>query len=260
MNEKNNDQTVAETRYVSGDDIFNNRYVPVNHGKRPHLFFGAVKAVGRIFTPKPEIVWQTDVPEEPCLFVCNHTKVYAPFAILAYYKNVRLWANCYFMYYKECWHHMMKNVLKNRSPLLKIPAAILIPLVVLTFRSTEAIPVFHDTRVKHTFNEFVDTLKAGKSSMVFPERTENQVSKYVFEFQKGFTYVAQTYYRQTGKCLKFYPVYCAQSLKKFVIGDPVTYDPEIPMRTQSADIAKYLQEEVTKLADGLGEHDVVLYG
>ena len=260
MSKKNKEKVVLDTHYTSGEEIFNNKYVPVNHGKRPHLWLGFAKAVARIFVRKPEVVWKTEIPSEPCLFVCNHTKNYAPVAILLYYKNVRLWANFYFMYLKDCWNHMMKKVLKDRNPILKGVAALIMPLVVWTFKSIEAIPVFHDTRVKYTFTEFVDTLNAGKCSMVFPERTENQVSKYVYEFNRGFTFVAQTYFKQTGKLLKFYPVYCCQSLKKFVVGEPITYNPDEPMRAQSVKIAEYLQNEVTAIADSLGEHDIVLYG
>ena len=32
------------------------------------------------------------------------------------------------------------------------------------------------------------------------------------------------------------------------------------MRAQSVKIAEYLQNEVTAIADSLGEHDIVLYG
>ena len=235
--------------------------------KRLHPFFALLRATVRAFFPKNEFIWKTEKPEEgePVFFVCNHTKIYAPtFFITNKEYRARVWANYYFLYFRVFWNHMKNKVLKNRKPkcLLYPIAFLLMPIIILTFRAFEPVPVFHkDERVETmTFKKSVETLKSGIRQVIFPERTENKVNRYVFQFNHGFPRVAEKYYQETGKKLKFYPVYCAEKLRTFVVGDPIQYDPDTSMDVQADAICRYLENKIEELGDSLPPHEPVIYG
>ena len=131
---------------------FYNYRPPFNGKKKPYFTLNFLRAIVRPFFKKPKVEFKTEIPDEPVMYVCNHTKIYAPTAIVLYFRNIRMWANSYFMDYKQCWHHMKTKVLKDRKQFLPFIALIL-PLVVVAFRQMEHIPVYRDTKVRETFLE-----------------------------------------------------------------------------------------------------------
>lgn len=232
--------------------------------KRFHPFYRLTRAIVSLFFPKNEFIWRTEKPKdnEAPFFVCNHTKIYAPVYFLLNKNKVRVWSNYYFLYFKSCWNHMKKAVLTNIKYgfLLKPIAFLLTPFIVLLFRAFEPIPVYHhEKRVLETLNKSIQTMEEGLPQVIFPERTENQVNKYVYEFNSGFPMVAKLYYEKTGKLMKFYPVYCAEKLHTFVVGEPITYDPDIPLKIQRKDICRYLENKIEELGDSLPKHEPSLY-
>ena len=236
--------------------------------KRPHICFQILKFFVKIFFPKNELIWKTTKWEsgEPVFLVSNHTKIYAPVYFILNKKEIdaRLWTNSFFFFPKECWHHMWENVLKYRHPrhLLGFIALLIIPIICAVFRAINGIPVFHKSEKVETitFKKSMETFDEGVPQLVFPEKVKPQVNEYLFEFKTGYTVIAEKYYMQTGKKVKFYPVYCAQSLRKIVIGEPIEYNPNIQMDEQRYIIKEYLQNKIKELADGLGPHKPVLYG
>ncbi len=231
--------------------------------KRFHPFYKLFKVIARVFFPKNEVIWQTEKPAdgEPMFYVSNHTRVYAPLFFLLGKKPVRVWSNCYFLFYKECWNHMKNKVVNNHKILIPF-AFLLTPFIVWLFRAFEPIPVYHKSSkvITDTFAKSIETMEEDMDQVIFPERTENQVNKYIFQFNQGFPMVGELYYEKTGKRMKFYPVYCAQKLKKVVIGEPIEYDPAIPMKVQRVQICEYLENKIKELGDSLPDHEPVIYG
>lgn len=231
--------------------------------KRIHPFYKLTRAIVGAFFPDNEFLWNTEKPspDEPLFMVCNHTKIYAPVYFLLSKKTVRTWANCYFLFYKDCWAHLKSKVLTGKRRWLKPLGFLLTPLIVWTFRATEPIPVYHKTKkVQTTFEKSIETMNENVPQVIFPERTENKVNRYVYEFNAGFPMVAELYYKETGKRMKFYPVYCAEKLRTFVAGDPIEYDPDVPMKLQRQQICRYLEDKIRELGDSLPEHEPVIYG
>jgi hypothetical protein len=227
--------------------------------KKLHLFLNIFKKC-LFFIKKDEIVWKTEKPNEPVVFISNHTKTHAPFNFILFFKPAaRLWANCYFISIKECWKFLNKDFLKEKNIFFKCLVALFLPIVVASFRSIEPIPVYHDMRVKITFDKSTDTLNENKNIIIFPERTENQVNKYIFQLNRGFPHMAQAYYKSTGKKLKFYPVYTCHDLHKILIGDPIEYNPAVSIIEQRETICLYLENKIKELGDSLPEHKIDLY-
>lgn len=229
-----------------------------------HPFYSLVRGLVKLFFPRDKVIWQTEKPadDEPIFYVCNHTKAYAPIHFILQKKKVRVWANYYFMFYQDCWNHFMKKILGGKRKFLRPLAALLYPLIIRTFRALDPIPVFHQVKLVMdvTFEKSMRTMEDGISQVIFPERTENQVNRYVYEFNAGFPMVAESYYQRTGKKMKFYPTYCAQNLHTVVVGEPIEYDPEIPMKLQRKQICRYLEGKICEMGDSLPEHEPVIYG
>lgn len=242
-------------------------YSPIKDGtkrKKRHLIFRVFRNLVAFFFPKNEFIWKTEkpAPDEPLFMVCNHTKIYSSTAFILHHQPIRVWANCYFLFLKDCWHHIRTKVCFGKRAWLKPLGFILTPLIVWVFRAFEPIPVYHKSRkvITDTFEKSMQTMDENIPQVIFPERTTNKVNRYIFELNYGFPVVAELYYRRTGKRLNFYPVYCAQKLRKFVVGEPVRYDPEVPMKIQRVTICKYLEDKIRELGDSLPPHEPVIYG
>jgi|LFRM01.1.fsa_nt_gb hypothetical protein len=233
--------------------------------KRLRIGFRIFKAILKLFFPKNEFIWKCERPgdNDSFIFVCNHTKLYAPLAFLLNYdKPIRTWSLAYLLFYKEMMRHMFFNILKDRKPkiLLYPLTVILSPLILWFFRSIEPIPVYHQERkILDTFNKAVETAQSGVHQIVFPEDNKAPLANdYIFELHRGFTYVAKLLYDKTGKIMKFYPVYTSQKLRKVLIGPPISYDPQVKLKIQKEQICKYLENGIKELADSLPQHKITI--
>ena len=230
--------------------------------KYPYPFYTLTREIVRLFFPKCEVIWKTAEPEGAAFFVCNHTKLFAPTFFLMQRPPVRPWLNYYFLFAKDCRGHLKNKVLTGKRAWLKPLGFLLTPLIVALMRGIRAVPVYHSSQkvISDTFRKSVETMESGVSQVIFPERTENRVNDYLFELNAGFPMVADVYYRETGKILRFFPAYCAPELKTVVVGEPIAYDPAVPMKKQRNDICRYLENAIKELAESLPPHTPTAYG
>lgn len=236
-------------------------YSPTNDYRRyrPKLFYRFLNFFLRRVVGNNEVIWRTDKPDDSVVFVANHTRTYAPLSVVFNFDRVtRPWSNAHMLYYRNGIKLMYNKIAYDFKPkwLRKIILITLMPFVNIYFRSLDPIPVYHDLRLKTTFRKTNETLKSGIDVIIYPERNIEPPYKYVNELEPGFVHLAYHYYNNTGKCVKFYPVYVAQSLKKILVGEPITYDPNIDIKQQRTIIVKYLIEKINDLGDTLPEHKV----
>ena len=236
--------------------------------KRRKFFFKLIKNITKFFFPKNEFVWKCQKPKnETVIFVANHGKLYPPLTFLFdYNRKIKAWVHSYLVSFKDAKKLMFGKILKPRKPkILLYPLTfILLPLIVWAFRGFEPIPVYHGKNITKTFEKSAFTLEKGFDQVIFPERVNldniEMANEYLFKFNFGFINIAKIYYEKTGKCLKFYPSYVCQDLRKVVIGEPVQYNPDLPWQKQKQDICCYLENTIKYLADKLPEHKIVLGG
>lgn len=215
--------------------------------------------VVNILIRKMEFIFHDGKPEEPAALVCNHTKIMAPLVLQYMYPgNLRTWSNARLTHKTTCLEMLTENVEGiKQEKLYKFLLPIFAPLFAYYFREKlNCIPVYHDLRVKHTFEESVRTLENGSHIAIYPEKKAPAVNEVLCPFASGFVYLAYNYYNETGKRLKFYPVYCAFSLRQTHIGKPVEYDPGVNIKKQAADVADYLASEITNMARSLPPHKI----
>ena len=128
----------------------------------------------------------------------------------------------------------------------------------MKFNNARTIPVYHDTRLVATFRQTMNRLDEGRSIVIFPEKDE-PYNHILCQFQDKFVDTARMYYRRNRRALDFVPMYLAPNLHLVVYGQPVRFDPEAPIAEERARICKYLQEEITSMAEALPEHTVIPY-
>lgn len=216
--------------------------------------------VTKILVRKMSFIFHDGAPSEPSVLVGNHTKFLAPLAVQYLYPGkVRTWSNGKLIDRKTCYDMLKNETIKGIKGewLYKLLLPILAPLMAYYFRVTlNCIPVYHDLRVRFTFQESVRSLENGAHIAIFPEQKKPAINEILCPFASGFAYLAYNYYNETGKILQFYPVYCALSLKQTHVGTPIAYDPEVNIKEQSAIISDYLVAEITKMARSLPPHKI----
>lgn len=219
----------------------------------------------RIVVGKTEFIFHDEKPENPSVFIANHTRAKGPLAIQYLYPGyIRTWSNAKLVERKSCYDQFKNNIIKNirGERLFRLLLPIGVPIVNWYYKKQlNCIPVYHDMNVVKTFNTSVETLINGVNVAIYPEVKETVKNEVISNFATGFSYLGFYYYRKTGKLLQYYPVYIALTLRQIHFGKPIAYNPEIPMKEQSLLITEYLENSITELARSLPPHKIItVYG
>ena len=223
------------------------------------LIYGTTKLV----YPKTELVGLENLPQEPCLIVSNHAQMNGPIVGELYFPGKRyIWCASEMMNRKEVPAYAYRDFW-SRKPrsvrwFYKLLSYVIAPVSDLVFNLADTIPVYRDKRVIITFRQTVERLSQGANVIIFPAH-DTPHDHIICDFQDGFVSVAKTYHRQTGERLAFVPMYLAPSLRKMVLGKPVYFDPEAPIREERRRIAEAMMDAITDLAQSLPRHRVVPY-
>ena len=228
-------------------------------------FYKFLINAARKFTKKVTFIEKT--PMEPAPFiVTNHTGISAPAMFLIHYPEpLRTWSHYAFLDRHAALTHLKNNVLGRRKfGFLLYPVAVIFShVIVWFFKRANPIPVWRGSKkITETLDLSVETKTAGVTQIIFPEKLDGPspvlANPYLYELNRGFVYAAKAYYEKTGRPLRFYPAYSCPSLSKVVIGEPITYNPDLPMREQKESVCKYLEEKIYSLARSLPPHKIVL--
>ncbi|MBQ9941393.1 MAG: hypothetical protein IJP03_00150, partial [Christensenellaceae bacterium] len=230
---------------------------PYNRVPHPHLSFKVGKWLVKSAFPKHKVVFeQPPEADEQAIFVANHAKAYGPLVMMLRFPvKARPWVIsnvCFSRTFpafamQDFWHP--KN--KFTRALYWVLSYALVPVARWVFLGIEAIPAYFDRNSHITVKKSVQTLKEDLSIVLFPEN-RTPYSEYNEDFSSGFIFVARRYYKETGKKLKFYPVYACPKNRVIHVGRPVQYDPAQDFRTHQEDIKNYLRDDMTRIARQLG--------
>lgn len=217
--------------------------------------------VKKFIVGKMEFFYQGEKPLEPAIFVGNHTKSYAPLAIqYTYPDNVRTWSVGAFTNVKECRQLFRNRILVNikHEKLFRFLVPIVVPFLVLYYkRHLNSIPVWRDFNILRTFEKSIETLENGSHVAIYPETRDKKFNKYICAFETGFVYLAYNYYEATGKMVKIFPFYCAPAMHQTHFGNPIQFNPDMPIKEQAQQIAHYLERELTRVAESLPAHRII---
>jgi len=217
--------------------------------------FNMLKRMLRLLFPRHTVVGTENVHEgRPAVFVCNHAQSYGPIIMELYFPfKFRPWVVHNVTNLKLCADYLERDFavkeLKLRRPFSRWLAAVLAPLCIRVMKSAGAIPVFRgELRLRETFELTVGAVRQGDNIVIFPENPGEKYSEFIDDFHPGFVHLARLYYRETGKILRFYPVYADKSKKAITIGKPVQFSPENAFRREKEHIRVYLRDSLNEIA------------
>ena len=220
-------------------------------------FFGAL---AKCFFPKAETVYHGEDTDEPAVYLCNHSAAIGPALMTLYFeKPHRTWMIGYVFDKKKNANYFAHDGFFLRARkckwfwrvLSKITVTLLRPLLF----AGNPILVHHDRRIIETLRESLDALVNEKTSLVIFPESPKRFSPYVSTIYDGFADIGRMYYNETGKCLKFFPVYAEKHNRVISVGDPIVYDPTLQAKEQRRIIADYIRDNIDALARALPEHE-----
>ena len=231
--------------------------------KKTTLMYKILRFFIDLFFQNMKIVGLEKLPQEPCILVGNHSQMNGPLmselrldiphetwcaGTLMLWSDAARYAFDDFWSFKPRWTH----------PFYRLLSWLITPIAVCLFNNAHTIPVYHDVRLRQTYRRSVEAMDGGESLMIFPEKNEKD-NHILYAFQDKFVDTARFYYKKTGRCAPFVPVYIAPALKRAYIGEPTVFRPEAPIEEERERICAYLRHEITAMAEALPEHTVVPY-
>ncbi len=231
--------------------------------KKTSWMFKLIKGCIRLLYPKITVEGLENLPEEPAIFVGNHTQLHGPIVCELYFPcNRYTWCAGELMHAKEVHSYAYEDFWSRKPwfsrPFYKLLSYLITPVSVCLFNNAKTIGVYHDTRILSTFRHSVEALEAGESLVIFPEYDKKR-SNILYDFRDKFIDTARFYYKKTGKEISFVPIYIAPRLKKLCIGKPIKFLNDKPIHEERSRICSALMEEIEKLALSLPCHTVVPY-
>ena len=232
-------------------------------GKKKNILYLLICAIIRFFYRKPVFEGVENIPDEPCVFVGNHTQMNGPIIAELYFPGENyIWCAGQMMHCKEVASYAFTDFWSFKPkifhPFFRLLSWLITPLSVLLFNNARTVPVYHDTRLITTFRRSIELLQEGRGIIIFPEKNA-PFNNILYDFQDKFVDLARFYYRKTKKALCFVPVYNAPTLHRTLIGKPVRFDPTAPIEDERARICALMKAEITAMACSLPEHTVVPY-
>ena len=227
------------------------------------LIYRVIKWFVWLFYPKIRSEGTENIPDEPVLFVGNHSQMNGPIACELYFPVERYtWCAGQMMHLKEVPDYAFGDFWIRKPKAVqwfyRLLSYIIAPFSVCVFNNAQTIGVYHDTRVMSTFKQTVNVLAEGKNVVVFPEKDAPH-NHILCQFQERFVDVARLYYKKTGKALAFVPFYLAPNLKTMRFGAPIRFCPESSMEEERRRICEELMTSITCMAESLPPHRVVPY-
>ncbi len=219
-----------------------------------------IEGIVKLFYRKRKYEGEENIPEESCIIISNHSQVHGPLAAELFMKNKLIWCDGPMMNRKEIPEYTSRvfwgNKPKRSKWFYNMLGHIIARPASFVMGNADTIGVFRDARLLSTFSDTVEALSKGINVVIFPE-SEVEHNEIVDMFNLKFVDVARQYYKATGKCVAFVPMYHAAKLKRCVYGKPIRFDPAISNVEQRTVICDYLMAEITALAKSLPRHKVV---
>lgn len=210
----------------------------------------------KFFHGKQEVTYEEPVGDEAVIYVANHAQAFGPISMIVNFdKAVRPWIAADVMFKETAadfvFVQFFAGNIKKHKRWNMLKAKFVGKVLVNVFANVGGVPVYFDRRLIKTFSDSVRILEDGESLVIFGE-TPKRFSPYVAEISDGFPEVARLYHKKTGKTVKFYPVYIAP--KYISVGKPTEWNPETDAKEERARVARYLRDNILRLAEALPEH------
>ena len=231
--------------------------------KKTSLLYRILKIGLKAGFPKYHVAGIENLPQEPSLYIGNHSQMHGPIASEFYFPVKHYtWCIGQVMDWKEApsyiFHDMASFKPKCTHWFYRLLGYLITPLSVLVFKNADTIAVYKDGRLRCTIKRTLEILDQNISVLIFPEE-DKPFNHILCDFQRRFVDIARYHYRKTGKELLFVPTYLAPRLRTIFIGKPIRYDAKRPIEEERERLCHYLMEQITEIAVNQPEHTVIPY-
>jgi len=230
--------------------------------KKP-LTYRVVQRIIDTFYPELQLVGMENIPADASIIVGNHAHAHGPII-----SELRLpfehmtWCIGSIMNRSEAADYAYTDFWSAKpGPVrwfYRLLSRIIAAPISTVLSAAATIPVYHDSRILATMKKSIEALSKGSHLVIFPEHYRGY-NHFLCEFQDGFIDTARLYFRRSGKCLAFVPMYVAPELKKVFFGKPVRFDPKAPPEEERVRINGYLMKTVSDIAMSQELHTVIPY-
>ena len=215
------------------------------------IFYRAARQIIRIFSRPMTTEWESSYSGDPCIFVANHMGAAGPIAMCAHFPlrdTCRPWINSPVMDSKQMPDYVRTDLWWDHDsifhPFLNVTvpwlAAALIPPLM---RGAGGIPVYRDMGVMTTFRKSIEAMKKGDNLLIFPEKI-SEYGEYSGEMNTGWLFVADMWYKATGRALEIYPVFVDKENHRLHVSRPILWDTTRSLKEQTDDVIRQVAEGI----------------
>jgi len=115
------------------------------------------------------------------------------------------------------------------------------------YKMARVIPSYRDVRSTRTVKNATDALNQNHSILLYPENLEHLYNNVFLEFLPGFVFLAQYYYKKTGKDIPVVPCYFSYQLNRFIMGKPMSVIELLESGKTRAEVADIFRIKVNNL-------------
>lgn len=216
-------------------------------------YYKFMKGIAKLVFPQRDVIYKSQPEEgEVAVYVSNHSGAIGPANMTLFFdRPFRAWSiSCLFdkeiapnYIYHDFFFGRSKKFKSFYRGLSRIIAPMLIPLIE---RQNPIVVYRGSNKMLNTFRESVKTLKDNQNVVIFGECPEKYTEN-VNRLYRGFADIGRLYYNDTGKTVKFYPVYIPTQTKVIYVGSPVEYLPQNEKKQERERIASVLEQRIDEL-------------
>ena len=211
----------------------------------------------RLFIKESKFIYLDKKIDKPTIVLSNHVGTTAPLAWELYGQlPFRFWGASemnsglvsLYKYQTRIYYHEKKHWNLHLARLFCLLAS---PLTYMFYKGLNLISTYHDIRFKKTISESINTLKDGKSVIIFPEISDKGYLDVLEGFHQGFTTLANILLRK-GMDIPICVAYYKKSERTYIVDKPMMLSDVFKEGMTRADIAKALCDRCNEL----GQMDV----
>ncbi len=185
----------------------------------------------------------------PALYVCRHLNMHGPYTTMKWlpFEAHPLILHVFFQR-KTMARHLTEYTFSQRfdrkprrfSPTAHVLSWVTPPLM----RSLQAVPVYRDgAKTVNTVKQGLKYLQSGENLIVYPDIHYTDGYGTSGPIYDGFLFIAELYYRKTGRKLPVVPLFIDDKKRSIVAGTPVELT---DFRKEREQAAAYLQQAINQ--------------
>lgn len=227
--------------------------VKVKHG----WFFRLVMRVFGIFKKRPYIYNLNEADFETGIIVSNHSGASGPMTLALYFPTFFVPWGTHEMVgnYKERWNYLFYIFYQQKLGYKKFKSFILATLFAIIskmlYKGMGLIPTYMDLRLVRTIRTSVEHLEAGSKILIFPEVSDSGYFDEILEYNEGFVYLSQTYYKKHKVDLPIYPVYYYNRINAIIIGKKIYANKLLQEGLTRVEVAEHFKDVTNQLLNEL---------